>query len=94
MVGPWQFAGDLVHSLICWFLNILWYPVETDMTLFSAHRVVILRTTGCSRVTMMNGNRWLVDRVNDLDANGQDVPGSVWDAGSTLLYEKRWSWQR
>ena len=89
MVGPWQFAGD--RFVATRRLKDLRYPAETDMTpdpLTGSYLAIYWVLEGQHD----EWNRWAVDQVNWLHANGRMFEQRT--HVHTLLYEKRWSQQR
>lgn len=89
MVGPWQFAGD--RFVATRRLKDLRYPVETDMTpdpLSGSYLAIYWVLDGHHD----EWNRWAVDQVNWLHANGRMFEQR--QHVHTLLYENRWSKRR
>jgi hypothetical protein len=89
MIGAWQFAGD--RFVATRRLKDLRYPTETDMTpdpLTGSYLAIYWVLDGHHD----EWNRWAVDQVNWLHANGRMFQER--QHIHTLLYEHGWSKQR
>ena len=89
MIGAWQFAGD--RFVATRRLKDLRYPVDTDMTpdpLTGSYLAVYWVLDGHHD----EWNRWAVDQVNWLHANGRMFAER--EHIHTLLYRQQWSARR
>ena len=89
MVGPWQFAGD--RFVATRRLKDLRYPAESDMTpdpLTGSYLAIYWVLDGHHD----EWNRWAVDQVNWLHANGRMFEER--QHVHTLLYHHEWSKRR
>ena len=89
MIGPWQFAGD--RFVATRRLKDLRYPTETDMTpdpLTGSYLAIYWVLDGHHD----EWNRWAVDQVNWLHANGRMYEER--QHIHTLLYTNQWSKRR